>query len=121
MDAPLNLYKSLVDGLATLHKGVHRAWIERGWPDVSDASSVRQLLAKLTPDEKKLLADLLESARDGGVHDTLVYLNDRMAINGLRFTQEGIELAHQPFDTELYYDWTSRRQGDNWPDEDEES
>ena len=46
-----------------------------------------------------------------------ISFNDRMAINNLRFVENGIEMKHQPFDTELYYDWVCRRAADPWPDE----
>ena len=118
MKPSLQLYKQTVDGLAQLHKGVHRLWVkERGWPDLPENKAINEFLSRLGDDEKDILADLLERARDGGIHDTLVYLNDRMAIDGMRLVQDGVEMAHQPFDTELYYDWTCRREGDDWPDE----
>lgn len=84
-----------------------------------DAPSVRPLLAKLSAEEKNLLIRLLEKAREGGMHDTLVYLNDEMSIRDLRFKKGQIELPHQPFDNQLYYDWISRRDGIPWPDEDD--
>ena len=118
MDASLELYKQTVDGLANLHHGVHRMWVkERGWPDLPQNKGINEFLRRLNEAEKDILVDLLENARDGGIHDVLVYLNDQMDIEGTRIVQDGVEMAHQPFDTELYYDWTCRRQGDAWPDE----
>ena len=117
-ESGLQLYKDIVDGLADLHEGVHRVWVmERGYPDTDDNKEINELLKILTPQQKQILAKMMEDSRSGGIHDTLVYLNDRMAIDGLRFTQDGVEVAHQPFDTELHYDWTCRRMGDDWPDE----
>jgi hypothetical protein len=63
-----------------------------------------------------VLADLLQDARDGGIHDVLAYLNDQIALDGLRLTKHGRELPREPFGTELYYDWTRRKESDEWPD-----
>ncbi|WP_221033313.1 DUF6547 family protein [Actomonas aquatica] len=117
-DPALQLYKSVVDGFAQIHEGVHRVWVtERGFPDLPENREKNQFLSELRPDQKEVLVQMLEEARDGGIHDTLVYLHDRMAIEGLRLREGGIEMAHEPFDTQLYYDWVCRRAGDNWPDE----
>ena len=118
MDKSTKLYKEIVDDLAQLHKGVHRKWVTKlGWPKLPENENINSFIGKLSQDEKEILVSLLESARDGGIHDTLVRLNDRMNIEGLRFVENGIEMAHEPFDTDLYYDWVCRREGDSWPDE----
>ncbi len=118
MNKSIQLYKEVVDELAQLHKGVHRKWVtEMGWPKIPKNEKINNLIGKLSNDDKLILVDILESARDGGIHDTLVRLNDRMSIEGLRFVENGVEMAHEPFDTELYYDWVCRREGDLWPDE----
>ena len=118
MSKSLQLYKNIVDELSQIHKGVYRSWTtEKGWPQTPANQKINNFLNKLSIEDKETLADLLEEARDGGIHDTLVNLNDRMSIEGLLFVEDGVEMAHQPFDTELYYDWMCRRSGDEWPDE----
>jgi hypothetical protein len=120
MSSPLKLYKSIVDALALLGKGVYSNWVmEKGtWPDLPQNKVINVFLSKLDKNDKKVLVLLLEQARDGGIHDTLALLNDRMILEGLRFVEKGIEMPLQPFDTDLYYDWHCRKEGDPWPDED---
>ena len=114
----LALYKEIVDGLTKLSKGVHRVWVkERGWPDLPENKNINEFIERLSDSDKDILVQLLEQARHSGIHDTLVYINDRMAINGLEFVEEGVKMSFQPFDTELYYDWVCRSEGDSWPDE----
>ena len=118
MDKSLKLYKEIIDGIANLGKGVHRIWVkERGWPKLPKNEHINNYLKNLSDEEKDILVELLESARSGGIHDTLVYLNDRMAIDGLKFIENSVEMAHEPFDTTLYFDWVCRTEGDAWPDE----
>jgi hypothetical protein len=62
---------------------------------------------------------MVQQARDGGIHDELVYLNDEVAIRKLRLVRDGVELAREPFGMEMYCDWWARSQGDTWPDKKE--
>jgi hypothetical protein len=118
MANPLKLYKSFIDGLLEIREEVLRVWItRRGWPDLPENRKFNQLREELTPRQRRVVADMLQDARDGGIHDTLVYLHDRICIDGLRLVQNGVEHPVEPFDTSLYWDWVSRREGDTWPDE----
>lgn len=119
MNKSLKLYKSIVDELSQIHDGVYEKWVkETGWPKIKDNAGVNKLLDKLSFEEKEILSKELISARNGGIHDTLVHLNDRMNLEGLRFVEEDIKASHEPFGTTLYYDWLCRKEGDAWPDED---
>lgn len=116
MKTPLQLYKELVDGLVKIRPGVDVRWITgRGWPDSPENKPINDLLSQLTPQQKEIVAKIAQEARDGGIHDTLAYLDDELA-NGLRLVNEGVELPISPFES-LHYDWVSRREGDSWPDE----
>ena len=115
---PLQLYKNLIDGLVGCRKGVLGLWIrERGWPASPENQKKNDLLAQLTPAQREAIADIAAQAREGGIHDALVYLQDEICIRDLRLVQGGVELPVDPFDTQLYYDWTARCQGSAWPDE----
>ncbi len=118
MSTPTQLYKSLIDGLVAIRPEVLRSWIlERGWPDFPENRKFNELLAQLTPEQLEVVADIAAQARDGGIHDTLVHLHDRICVDGLRLVQRGVELPVEPFDTQLYWDWTARSQGADWPNE----
>lgn len=116
---PSGLWKSFVETFASLHDGVHHAWIaERGaYPDLAENQRVNELLRSLSQEQRELLAEMMIDARQGGVHDALVALNDRMARNGGAYMEKGILMEVQPFGTELYYDYVCRKAGDPWPDE----
>ena len=75
MDRALALYKSIVDGLAGLGSGVYRNWVlERGaWPAFPENEPINALLSKLDDTDKETLVTVLEEARHGRVHDTLVF------------------------------------------------
>lgn len=118
MSTPLQLYKKLLDGLVSIRTDVLGTWIrDRGWPDLPENRKFNDLLAQLTPEQREVVADIAAQARDGGIHDTLVHLHDQICIDGLRLVQNGIELPVEPFDTQLYWDWTARCLGADWPDE----
>ncbi|MBV8658452.1 MAG: hypothetical protein JO142_11560 [Burkholderiales bacterium] len=114
----LELWKSFVDAFATLHDGVHRRWVvEKGsYPSIPENQRVNELLASLSAQQREVIAEMLIDARVGGVHDALVVLNDRMALQSGRYAENDVQMAFQPFGSELYYDYISRREGEDWPD-----
>lgn len=115
---PIQLYKKLIDGLVGRRQGVLGLWIrERGWPVLPENQHKNDLLAQLTPEQREVVADIAAQARDGGIHDTLAYLQDEICLNEFRLVQHGSELPIDPFGTQLYYDWVARCAGQAWPDE----
>ena len=118
MPTPLEDYKALIDGLAKVRAGVLATWVRSGaFPATPEYARVSGLCAQMKEEDREAIATLVEHAREGGIHDALVFLHDRMMIDGLRFTKNGRELPLEPFDTQLYYDWMCRVMGDSWPDE----
>lgn len=115
---PFELWKSFVDSFAELHDGVHRNWVvDRGaYPGTENNKASNALLAALTLEQRKVLAEMLVDARRGGIHDALVVLNDRMALNDGAYSEAGVQMEFQPFGSELYYDYVSRKEGDEWPE-----
>ena len=114
----LDDYKNLVDGFVRIRPDVCAIWVKdkRPWPDLPENTAINDFVGSLTDGQREVLAALLQHARDGGIHDTLVFITDEINLRGLRLVQNGRELPVEPFDT-LYYDWTCRRGGDPWPDE----
>jgi hypothetical protein len=118
MNTPLDLYKAFVAGLVSIRDGVLAKWTrDNKWPAVEKNHAITELLSSLSCEQREVIAGMLEHARDGGIHDTLVFLNDQTCLNELKLIQNGQELPVNPFDTTLYYDWTCRVHGDAWPDE----
>jgi hypothetical protein len=118
MRTPLEEYKSLIDGLVGVRQGVLAAWVrQRKFPAVEENAAISELCARLSDADREAIALFVQRARESGIHDTLAFLHDRIQIDGLRFVKGGAELPVEPFDTQLYYDWTCRAMGDDWPDE----
>jgi len=114
----LDLWHSFVDSFAQLHDGMHRNWIvERGmYPDVEQNSHVNALLASLSESQRRVLAEMMVEARRGGVHDALVILNDRLALNDATYSEHGVAMEFQPYGTTLYQDYVARQAGEPWPE-----
>jgi hypothetical protein len=112
----LQEYKRFIDDLVKLRPAVLARWVkERGWPKSPENESFNKLLAELMPEQKEIVAQMVQRGRDGGIHDVLVYLTDEINLNDLRITRNGVELAVEPYGTEMYWDWVCRCEGDNWP------
>lgn len=117
----VELWKSLVDAFAGLHDGVHRAWVvDRGaYPDFEENQNKNDLLKSLSKEQREVLADMLIEARRGGIHDTLVVLHDRIALNDGAYCEHGVRMELEPFGNTLYQDYVARREGDEWEDYDQ--
>ena len=115
---PFDLWKSFVDSFAALHDGVHRKWIvERGtYPVVQENEAINALIASLTLPRRELLASMLVDAREGGVHDALVVLHDRLALNEGAYSEGGVQMEFEPVGNTLYQDYVARRAGYDWPE-----
>jgi hypothetical protein len=112
----LELYQNFVDGLAKRREGTFPKWIqEKGWPTLPENQQINALLSKLTPEEKEVVARIARAARDDGIHDTLVFLQEQMDLRNLRLVMDGVELPVSPYHTEIFWDWVARADGAPWP------
>lgn len=110
-------YKDFIDGLVEIRPGVLSRWVlTTGWPKTEENIKVNAFIGSLSEEQKQLLAQIIQQSRDGGIHDVLVYLNDEINLNGMKLIKNDIEIAKEPFDSEMYFDWVCRREGDPWPD-----
>ena len=120
MDNALKLYKKFIDDLVERRDDVvaRRVRDKLLWPTTAAKNLVQQnkIIESLNEDDRKIVAEMLQEARDSGIHDTLVYLNEQMLLNEMRIVINGTELPVEPFDS-MFYDWVARRDGDIWPDE----
>ncbi len=112
----LEKYRSFVDGLVKRREGVLPNWIrENGWPPFPENEQINALLSRLTPDEKEIVARIAREAREGGIHDSLVFLQEQMDLSNLRLVMDGAELPVSPFGTGIFWDWVARSDGAPWP------
>lgn len=118
MSDPVDEYKSFVDGLVAIRESVEARTIRQGrWPygrvDDEDKSRISKLLTELTQSQRDVVAQLVQQARKGGIHDVLVFMTDQH----YRLSRNGVELSHEPFGTEAFYDSVARAAGRSWPPE----
>ncbi len=118
MATPLSEYKKLIDDLVQRRPSVTaRAIKHQGRLHPSDRNEeVNRLLAQLSSEQKEVVAQLIQQGRDGGIHDALAYLTDAINLEGHRLWRNGVELAVEPYGTEMYFDWLARLTGDDWPE-----
>jgi len=113
----LQNYKDFIDGLVEIRPGVLSRWVlTTGWPKTEENLKDNEFIGSLSEEQKQLLAQIIQQSRDGGIHDVLVYLNDEINLNGMKLIKNDIEIAKEPFDSKMYFDWVCRREGAPWPD-----
>lgn len=122
MAKSLELYKRFIDDLVETRECVlARRFREKMMmpPNTEELKAQNDLIANLNDDDRMWISRLLQSARDGGIHDTLRYLNEEIVFNDMKISVGGVELPVEPFGMTLYQDWVGRTEGDyDWSDED---
>ena len=115
MSKELELYKAFIDGLVERKDSMTAHWVQSdGFPKTEDNKAKNDLLAALTPEQKDVLAGLLQDEHIAGIHDTLAYINEMMD-EGLELHQDGESYPNDCFES-LHYDFISRCDGDEWPE-----
>ena len=118
MATPLSEYKKFVDDLVQRQPSVTARVIRHQGrlhpPELNEGAN--RFLAQLSSEQKEVVAQLIQQGRDGGIHDALAYLTDAINLEGLRLSRKGVELAVEPYGTEMYFDWLARLAGDDWPE-----
>ena len=119
----LNFYKEFVDkcvgllgkdygGCINARRMRNKERMGDGCPD----SKYNVFLDVLNDEQLELLAQMLDDNRQEAIHDFLAMLEEDMCDDdGLRLVKNGVELPVDPFDSEIYYDFICRCEGDDWP------
>ncbi len=116
MSKELELYKAFIDGLVERKDSMTAHWVQSdGFPKTEDNKAKNELLAALTPEQKGVLAEMLQEEHIAGIHDTLAYINEMMDLEGLELHQDGEAYPNDYFES-LHYDFISRCDGDEWPE-----
>ena len=90
MSKELELYKAFIDGLVERKDSMTALWVTGdGFPKTEDNKAKNDLLATLTPEQKGVLAEMLQDEHIAGIHDTLAYINEMMDLEGLELHQDG--------------------------------
>ena len=118
MTTPFDLYKKFIDDLVRIIPSVNARWVRehRDWPKTPKNERINAALSDLTEEQREVLAELLQHARNGGIHDTLAYLDGQTNLENLRMSWAGVELPVEPLALELHEMWVARRGGSPWPD-----
>ena len=116
MSKELELYKAFIDGLVERKDSMTALQVKAGgFPKTEDNKAKNELLAALTPEQKGVLAEMLQDEHIAGIHDTLAYINEMMDLDGLELYQDGESYPNDYFES-LHYDFISRCDGDEWPE-----
>ena len=116
MSKALELYKAFIDGLVKRKDSMTAFCVKGdGFPKTEDNKAKKDLLATLTPEQKGVLAEMLQEEHIEGIYTTLAYINKMMDLDGLELQQDGESYPNDYFES-LHYDFISRCDGDEWPE-----
>ena len=110
----LELYKAFIDGLVKRKNSMKAQWVKGdGYPKIEENKAKNEFLATLSPEQKDVLAEMLQEEHIAGIHDTLAYINEMIDLEGLELLQDGESYPNDYFES-LHYDFISRFDGDEW-------
>ena len=70
MGKELELYKAFIDGLVEWKDSMTARWVKGdGFPKTEDNKTKNDLLSTLTPEQKDVLAEMLQDEHIAGIHD----------------------------------------------------
>jgi hypothetical protein len=107
---PLEEYQAFIDGLlgwprhAVIARWV-REWGTPGPKTYQTPEAFNQRMRLFTAEQRQVLADMLQEEHEAGIHAVLAYLTDKVNLEGLRLSRYGVELAIEPYGTEMFWDW----------------
>jgi hypothetical protein len=79
----------------------------------------KELFLRLNQQDRELLGRLLDKARRSAVHDVCSFLEGYLSCEELKISFGGEEIPASPYWT-MHYDFVAIREGDIWPDEQED-
>ena len=75
----------------------------------------KDLLLRLEPQEREIIASMLEQSRRGAIHDVASFLEGALSSHDIQLTAKHELISGSPFAT-MHYDLDCRLHGDDWPD-----
>ena len=71
MSKELELYQAFIDGLVERKDSMTALWVKGdGFPKTENNKAKNDLLTALTPEQKDVLAEMLQDEHIAGIHDT---------------------------------------------------
>lgn len=108
---PGEAYMEFIDGLVSMSGCVQANRVrDPEWWD-KEPAKVNELLRSLSPEQREVIAEMLERARTSAIHDVLVYLEWRHQIS-----RDGVSIDAHAFDcySSLHHDYLARLMGEPW-------
>ncbi len=115
------VYKAIIDELVDdTHQGVgERLIVEEGiWSNAKDQDDGNRLVRSLSDDQRKTLAQMINQARIGAIHDILANLTWWFECRDVGMTFRGDPMPYELSGMGLHGDFIGRLDGWKWPEED---
>lgn len=116
MNDEISKYKELMEGLLEIRTDVRVKTVRngQGWPEVEMYAKFNELYESLNSEQKQVLSEILQEARDYAIFDTLEYIDDEINRANLRITKNDIMFPNSFFGGDFHSDWIALCQGDMW-------
>ena len=117
VESGLELYKKWMDGLVELSRRcVDADCVKQGQFPGAESGEINDVLKKLTPADRAVLAKWMLRCYQGAVHDVLDHMEWLQCCRGMKISIDGQTLASDAFEG-FSCDYIGRMSGDwEWPE-----
>ena len=104
---PIKEHKALIEGMVarTPSPGAYLVRTESLFSKAKTHKHLNDLVAKLTTDERELLAQMLEHEKSDGIFQALVHISEACTLGGLKLVKDGMEIPPEPFGYTLFEEY----------------
>jgi hypothetical protein len=117
-NTPVEVYKAIIDqlvGETRLYGSCSHVAKSGKYSNAPAHSEYNEFIGSLSPQQRELLARMLQEERDGTIHDVLAALTWWIAARGVGFTFQGKPMPVELSGMGLHGDYVGRRDGWEWP------
>lgn len=79
-----------------------------------DEKPYNEFVRRLSPDDRELLAQMLQNERIGAFHDALVHLHEACVLNGWKITKDNNEIPSEPFGYTMFQEYITVLEDGSW-------
>jgi len=89
---------------------------ESSLPLTEEERARKHFLQQLDPEQKEMIAKMLQHSRISGIHDVACFLEGELSCGEMKLTIRGEQIEGSPY-ADMHFDLICRIEGDEWPDQ----
>lgn len=112
---PINEHKAIIEEFVRRTPSISSRLVRQEgiYSKATHKKRLNALVEKLNPEDRELLAQMLEDERLGALHDSLVILNDA-SLKGLQLMKAGEIIPPEPYGYTMFQEYMTVLEDGDW-------